>query len=270
VARPPRLLFPDAIYHVTARGNERAPIYRNAGDRSHFLELLGEVVTDERWRVLSYCLMGNHYHLLVQTPVPNLSRGMRQLNGIYAQAFNRRHDRVGHLFQGRFDSRIVQADEHLLLAVRYVVRNPVRARLCRSPAEWRWSSHRATLGLTPPRFLDRATLLSYFGRERRHAVERYQAHCEEEGSDGAEAHPFVDGDDAFTTTILERLERTADVPARYFQTPRPALATLLSSPRTNEIVQAHEHGYGVREIARHLGIAPSTVSRRLRRATLRT
>src|SRR3989304_3223061 len=146
MARPPRPQFPDGIYHVSARGNERAPIYRDDGDRRRFLELLAHVRERYRWRILAYCLMTNHYHLLVQTPEPNLARGMRQLNGAYAQWFNRRHRRVGHLFQGRYGARLVQADEHLLAALRYIVRNPVRAGLCRDPGGGGWSTHRAAAG----------------------------------------------------------------------------------------------------------------------------
>ena len=264
MARPPRLQFPDAIYHVSARGNERAAIYRNDGDRRHFLELLGDAVRHEHWRVLTYCLMTNHYHLLVQTPVPNLARGMRQLNGVYAQSFNRRHARVGHLFQGRYAARIVQEDAHLLLAVRYVVRNPIRARLCHGPEEWRWSSHRAALGSTPAGFLDRASLLSYFGPSPGEALERYREHCREAESSALDRHPLIDGDESFTITTLERIERVPGVPRRYFQGPRPALAVLLTSSGRDAIAAAREAGYGVREIARHLGVAPSTISRRLR------
>ena len=162
MARPPRLEFPDAVYHIMARGNERSSIYWDDGDRRHFLELLAEVGGGFRWRILAYCLMTNHYHLLVQTREPNLARGMRQLNGLYAQGFNRRHGRVGHLFQGRYSARLVQTDEYLRAAVRYIVRNPVRAGLCREPHGWRWSGHRAALGLEPPWFLDTATLLAYY------------------------------------------------------------------------------------------------------------
>lgn len=117
MARPPRPQFPGGVYHVSARGNERSPFYRDDGDRRCFLELVAHVRVRYGWRVFSYCLMTNHYHLLVQTPEPNLARGMSHLNGVYAQWFNCRHGRVGHLFQGRYGARLVQADEHLLAAV---------------------------------------------------------------------------------------------------------------------------------------------------------
>ena len=151
MARPPRPQFPDGVCRVSARGNERFPAYRDDGGRHRFLELVATVRGRYRWRVFSYYLMTNHYHLLVQTSEPNLARGMRQLNGVYARWFNRRHGRVGHLFQGRYGARLVQADEHLLAAVRSIVRNPVRAGLCRAPEEWRWSSHRIAPAPEVPR-----------------------------------------------------------------------------------------------------------------------
>jgi REP element-mobilizing transposase RayT len=263
VARPPRIEFPDAIYHVSARGNERKAIYRAHADRHHFLELLAEAVERRRWRVLAYCLMSNHYHLLVQTPAPDLARGLRQLNGVYAQSFNRRHGRVGHLFQGRYGARLVQEDRHLLEVVRYVVRNPVRAGLCETPQGWRWSSHRAALGETATWFLARKQLLSYFGGSDAHALARYRAHCEVDSSELGR-HPLVEGDPAFVTDVLAAIDPTPGVPQRYLERARPALAEFLTSRDGDALVQAREHGYGVREIARQLGIAPSTVSRRLR------
>src|SRR3990172_3863435 len=228
MARPPRPQFPDGIYHVSARGNERAPIYRDDGDRRRFLELVAHVRERYRWRILAYCLMTNHYHLLVQTPEPNLARGMRQLNGVYAQSFNRRHGRVGHLLQGRYGARLVQADEHLLAAARYIVLNPVRAGLCGNPIEWRWSSHRATLGLDPPWFLDTAALLSYYAPTRDAARERYSTHIEQTEKESSQ-HPLVDGDERFTASVLKGIEPAPGVPQRYLRAPRPALSRLFAT-----------------------------------------
>ena len=146
MSRPPRIEVANGIYHVVARGNERRLIFVDDIDRERFLELLGGVAERYRWLVLSYCLMGNHYHVLVQTIGPNLARGMRQLNGVYAQWFNRRHVRVGHLFEGRYKAVLVQEGEHFERALRYVVRNPVRAGLTRCVDEWRWTSHGAMVG----------------------------------------------------------------------------------------------------------------------------
>jgi len=119
--------------------------------------------------------MGNHYHLLVETPKANLAKGMRQLNGVYAQSFNRRHGRDGHLFQGRYGARLVQADEHLLGVVRYIVRNPLRAGICTRLDDWPWSSHAATIGKRPPGFLTSERLLSFLGESRSSARASYLA-----------------------------------------------------------------------------------------------
>src|SRR6185369_14352378 len=127
MARPLRLEFEGALYHVTSRGNERSPIFRDDRDRTKFLEILGSIASVSRWAVHAYCLMGNHYHLLLETPRPNLSAGMQRINGRYTQWFNRRHRRAGHLLQGRFKAILVERDPHLLELCRYVVLNPVRA-----------------------------------------------------------------------------------------------------------------------------------------------
>jgi hypothetical protein len=214
--------------------------------------------------------MGNHYHLLAQTPEPNLARGMRQLNGVYAQGFNRRHGRVGHLLQGRYGARLVQEDGHLLAAVRYIVRNPVRAGLCSSPGGWRFSSHRATLGEEPAGFLDTDSVLSYYGRTRELARARYREHTELAGSDERPAHPLVQGDETFVARALERLERTPGVPRRYFRGPRPELSALLEFGDDDSLALAQAHGYSLRAIASHLGCHASTVSQRLRRHRTRS
>jgi len=118
--------------------------------------------------------MGNHYHILLETPDANLSRGMRQLNGVYTQRFNRNHDRVGHLFQGRYKAILVDRESYLRQLARYIVLNPVRAGLARSPEQWRWSSYRATLGIVPPEaFLNTDFLLAIFAGTRPEAVKRY-------------------------------------------------------------------------------------------------
>lgn len=115
MARPLRLEYPGALYHVTSRGNARARIYLDDADYRGFLELAGEVCERHNWRIHAYCLMGNHYHLVVETPDPTLSQGMRQLNGVYTQDFNRRHARAGHLFQGRYTAIVVDQDRSVSL-----------------------------------------------------------------------------------------------------------------------------------------------------------
>jgi REP element-mobilizing transposase RayT len=146
MARPLRLEFAGALYHVTARGDGREDIYRAEGTRRLFLDVLGGVYRRFHWVVHAYCLMTNHYHLLVETPDANLSKGMRELNGVYTQRFNRTYDRAGHVFQGRYKAILVQKEAYLLELARYVVLNPVRARMVRAPGEWPWSSYRAMIG----------------------------------------------------------------------------------------------------------------------------
>src|SRR3970282_548901 len=152
MSRPLRLEFAGALYHVTARGNARENIFRDDEDRATFLDLLGREIAQQRWRLYAYCRMDNPYPLLIETPEPNLTHGMQRLNQVYTQRFNRRHRRVGHVLQGRYKAIVVDKDGYLKELIRYVVLNPVRAKLVRLPERWAWSSYRATAGLsaTPP------------------------------------------------------------------------------------------------------------------------
>lgn len=166
MARPARIAPPGGIFHVTARGNRRQEIFFDDRDRRRFLSVLDGVVSRHAWRCHAYCLMPNHYHLMIETSVPDLSAGMHRINGAYAHWFNRKHGFDGHLFQGRFHSVLLNSTWHLLELSRYIVLNPVRADLCREPAEWRWSSYRATLALaSTPAFLTVDWVLSQFGAD---------------------------------------------------------------------------------------------------------
>src|SRR5579859_3715129 len=134
MARPLRIEFSGAFHHVMARGNARQNIFRDTQDRQAFLAGLKRVCERFDWRIWAYCLMDNHYHLLVETLEPTLSRGMREINGVYTQGFNRRHSRVGHVFQGRYKSLLIEKDAYLLELSRYIVLNPVKAKICRGAA----------------------------------------------------------------------------------------------------------------------------------------
>jgi REP element-mobilizing transposase RayT len=163
MARPLRIEFPDAIHHVTSRGNERRDIFRDDEDRLLFLQLLGQAVKRFGWSVTAWVLMTNHFHLVIQTREPNLSRGMHWLNGTYSAAFNRRHQRSGHLLQGRFKSVLVEGANYLCEVIRYTVLNPVRAGMVARPEEYRWSSYRSTAGIDPDGdWLDRESLFELF------------------------------------------------------------------------------------------------------------
>ncbi len=218
--RPSRPLGAALTYHVTARGNDRRSIARDDADRRRLLERLAGVAAARGWRVSSHCLMPNHLHLLLRTPEPDLSDGLRELLGGHARAFNDRHERVGHLFQGRFHCRVVVRDAHHLELHRYLARNPVAAALCATPEEYPWSAHAALLGISPaPPFLD--TSLAAFAGDRL----RYAA--------------FV----AAGTTHL---------------------ADLIGDGTTERLRAALDAGFSQRQLAAHLGLHQSSISRRLR------
>ena len=144
MSRPLRIEFAGALYHVTSRGNRQEAIYLNDSDRHDFLSILKQVQERFNWLIHAYCLMDNHYHLLVETPDSNLSQGMRQLNGVYTQTTNKTHGKVGHVFQGRYKAILIQKESYLLELARYIVLNPVRARMVRNAKTWLWSSYRDT------------------------------------------------------------------------------------------------------------------------------
>jgi REP element-mobilizing transposase RayT len=174
VARALRENVEDGLYHAWTRGNRKQATFLTDRDRFIFLSLLGKVVERMEWRLLAYCLMGNHLHLIVETPRGNLSEGMQRLLSRYALGFNQRHDEVGHLFQGRFGANRITTDEQLWAAAAYVARNPVEAGLCERAEDWRWSSHAATIGLaTPPAWLDSPRLIALLEAAARNPIELY-------------------------------------------------------------------------------------------------
>jgi putative transposase len=161
--RRPREEAEGRIWHVFARGNGQQDIYVDDHDRRLYLRLLGKVVMKHQWICLSYCLMDNHVHLLVETPEPNLGVGMQRLHSVYAQTLNERHGWTGHVFQGRYGAVAMRSDEQLITTARYVALNPVEAGLCGAPEEWRWSSHAAVLRGGGPAWLNVERLLGFFG-----------------------------------------------------------------------------------------------------------
>lgn len=174
MTRPLRLEFAGALYHVTSRGDRKSVIYRDDADRRAWIETLDRVCQRHNFLVHCYCQMGNHYHLLVETLDGNLSQGMRQLNGLYTQHFNRHHKQVGHLFQGRYKSILVQKESYLLELTRYVVLNPLRANVVGRLEEWPWSSHRFFMGeADAPQWLETNWLLRKFGATQALAVPKY-------------------------------------------------------------------------------------------------
>jgi putative transposase len=273
MARPLRLSFPGAVYHVTSRGNARHDIVADDRDRSQWLSLLAHVVDRYGWLCHAYCLMDNHYHLVIETPKPNLSIGMRQLNGRYTQAYNRRHEQVGHVFQGRFTAILVEKDAHLLELCRYVVLNPVRAKIVSHPRLWVWSSYRATVGETKaPGWLTTDWILSQFGQRGGPAQARYRTFVAEGRGGPAPWEQLTGqiylGSEKFVAQHQpNRVIR--DIPRRQTQAQRPSLETLFKRKGDLEktIHQAYrQYGYRLADIADHLGVHAATVSRRLKRA----
>jgi putative transposase len=174
VPRKPREEVEDGIYHVFSRGNNRGRIYRDDADRICYLTILAAVIQEMEWRCLSYCLMDNHMHLLVETPMPNLSAGMRRLHGDYGRWFNDRYGRSGHVFQGRYGSERIKSDAQLWATIAYIVRNPIDSGLCEHPDEWQWSSHRAVMAAERLQWLDIDRLLWFLGSLGGDPRSRYQ------------------------------------------------------------------------------------------------
>jgi REP-associated tyrosine transposase len=277
MARPLRIEYPGAVYHVTSRGNEKKPVFKDDTDRQNFLNTLQHVNKRYHWICHAYCLMTNHYHLLIETPDGNLALGMRQLNGVYTQLFNKLHGRTGHLFQGRYKAILIQKDSHLLEVCRYVVLNPVRARMVEKPDDWKWSSYLATAGRERPQpSLTTDWVLGQFSGKRSKAEQEYRQFVswgigkptiwkEVKGQ-------ALLGEEGFVDQLADHLKKHKDVPEiprsqRYAD--RPSLQKLFRektlgnmTKRNKAISEAIEkHGYRQREVADHLGMYFTSISR---------
>lgn len=207
MSRPPRLEFSGAVYHVIARGNEQREVFRDDVDRDFYLRRLAHYRDRFRFRLYAYCLMTNHVHLALETgPVP-LSRIVLALHGSYAQGFNHRHKRVGHLFQGRYKALVVQKTPYLLALIRYIHANPVKAGIVRDPWVYPWSSDRFYRREHPPDWLDTRGLLELLGADPGRAARLYRAWMGRAETEGYEdlklvAH-IVKGDQAFARTVFK-------------------------------------------------------------------
>ncbi|MBI9081820.1 MAG: transposase, partial [Pseudodesulfovibrio sp.] len=271
-----RIEFPGAFYHVMARGNARLPIYEDDTDRKCFLALLETVADRFNFVFHAYCLMGNHYHLIVETPEANLSVGMRHLNGVYTQSFNRRHGRSGHVFQGRYKAILVDADEYLTQLSRYILLNPVRAKLVKAVEQYAWSSYGQTVGLTKgPYWLSVDPLLSRFGEDRHKAQAEFRrfvtqvVECEEflrKFSGG-----FLLGSRRFKELISKKLQKSQkikEIPASARYANRPPLNELVPTEgfsnkqeRNRAIIKAsREYGYSYTAIGKAFSLHYSSVS----------
>jgi putative transposase len=210
MATPLHLDYSGAWLHVYSRGVDRHDIFLDDHDRRHFLDLLGVTIPQFRWRLHAYVLMSNHYHLLAEMTEPTLSRGMKKIGGDYARWFNKRHRRVGHLFQGRFKAHLIDRDEYLLSVVRYIVLNPVRAHMVEDALQWPWSSARATAGcaLVPP-WLSTNAVLGCFDPHRPALARRlYRAFIHDLGSAKSPWRDLVDKVYLGSETFIDRARQT--------------------------------------------------------------
>jgi putative transposase len=247
MARQLRIQIADGVYHAYHRGNAKQPIFHDDRDRLRFLRALREARDFCGWSILTYCLMPNHHHVVIRTPKANLAQGMKHLHGTYTQAFNRRYESAGHVFQGRYGARLIQRDEHLIATLGYIAANPLRAGLCRRPEDWRWSGHAAIVGLATSRLVDVDATLALLAGHRGDALATYRAAVERADSQPPEVPAkVVAGDGA-----------------------RPSLCSLFAH-NSDALADAHfTYGYTQLQLAEHLGCHPSTVCRRLRAATAR-
>ncbi len=256
MARPLRIEYPGALYHVTSRGNEKKDIFRGIKDREKFLSYLSSAW--ERYGAVfhAYCLMSKHFHLMVETPLGNLSRIMKHINGSYTTYFNLKHKRVGHLLQSRYKAILVQADTYAAELSRYIHLNPVRAKMVPSPEKYRWSSCNLYLeGKTPP-WLSTSLVLGYFGREDEDRRRNYRNYLFE-AIDKESRNPLAN---SVASTILGTDDFVRDIREKYLgekESDRdlPALRDLSRGPEVTEIKALSEDAFPENErLARMAGI----------------
>lgn len=280
MARPLRIEYSGAIYHITSRGNAGNPIFLDKEDRIIFLRILAHTVKRYNWLCHAYCMMNNHYHLIIETPDGNLSGGMRQLNGVYTQILNTRYKRHGHLFQGRYKAILIQKESYLLEVCRYVVLNPVRAKMAKKPEEWQWSSYSATAGSSKAQaFLATDWVLGQFNDNRFLAQQCYRKFVQ----DGIEKNSIwrelqnqgILGENVFIKKIVSYINKNdtlTEIPRVQRYIGRPSLeeqfknvTAIDKKHREQKIAEAVEkYGYSQKEVADFIGLHYSTVSRLLR------
>jgi putative transposase len=280
MSRPLRVEYPDAVYHVTSRGNARNDIFQSDQDRKEFLSIMEKVVRRYNWICHAYCLMDNHYHLLIETPDGNLSQGMRQLNGIYTQKYNWMNHTTGHVFQGRYKAILIEKESYLLELCRYIVLNPVRANMVVKPEEWKWSSYRYTAGvIKAPEYLTTDWIISLFSESRTEAQKLYRRFVkggidtdspweELQGQILLGAESFID---KYRELLHDKIA-IKEIPRTQRYLNKPQLSALFSGEykkieRDKQIHAAHvQYGYTLKEIADYLGMHYTTVTKALKNA----
>lgn len=262
------------MYHVTSRGDRREAIYVDDSDRLAWLDLFAEVCERFNWVCHGWCQMTNHYHIVIETPEANLSRGMRQLNGVYTQYINRKHERVGHVFQGRYKAIMVDKEGYLLELSRYVVLNPVRAGMVTDAGQWRWSSYAAMMTeVPPPTWLNTEAVLAYFGADHTRARRQFGDFVRAGVGmpsvwDSLRGQIFL-GDDAF----LAQMQSYSEIPEREIPRAqqRPLAKPILDyqadvTNRHQAMAAAYASGnYTMQAISEAFGVHYATVSRAVRK-----
>ncbi|MHB8780144.1 MAG: transposase [Candidatus Geothermincolia bacterium] len=239
MTRPPRLQYRNALYHVFSRGNDKQTLFADHEDGQLFLKFLSIAAERHELRVFAYCIMGTHYHLLVETPRANIAAGMHQLLSLYAHAFNQKYEKCGHAFQSRYTSFPIEKDSYLFEVIRYILLNPVHAGVSSDPADWPFSSYRATVGREQsPDFLDVPGLLGFFGLDMESGLENLVEHVK----NGIGKAPLLDFGGKTLRPTLEEIFRS-----------RPLMEAISSA--------VNDFGYRHQQVADHTGYSRSQVSR---------
>ncbi|MFC1787915.1 transposase [Patescibacteria group bacterium] len=276
MARPLRVEYPNALYHVISRGNGYQNIFKDEKDHWKFLDWLKDAVELHNIIIHAYCLMDNHYHLLIETPDSNLSKAMRDINGNYTQWFNARHKTVGHLFQGRYKAFVIEKDLYLLEVARYIILNPVRAKITEHPRQFKWSSYIFTAENTKtPEWLHTDWILKFFSNDKKEAQKQYRTFVKS-GLDDEDPHAdvrngFLLGSPQFVHWIWETQtngsEELKEYPREQRIVGRLTLEELFDGVKTKEErdkfikIARFRCGYLTTEIAKHLGLHRAVVGK---------
>lgn len=275
MSRPLRLELAGGFYHVTSRGDRQEDIYFSDLDREKWLAIFGQVCKRFNWRCHCFCLMSNHYHVVVETIEGNLSKGMRQLNGVYTQYFNQAHQRTGHVFQGRYKGILVEKDSYLMELSRYVVLNPVRAGMVNNVKDWPWSSYPSITGEKDiPEWLEVNWLLGQFGKQRNRAIAKYKDFVRQgvglPSLWRALSRQIYLGGEGFVERMQKELDENADlseIPRVQRRPPTKPLVYYVGRYKDKKrgMVEAYHTGeYTMKAIAEQFEVHYSTVSRAIK------
>jgi len=279
MSRPIRIQYPGALYHIMSRGNERKDIFKDKKDYQNFIEIFSDVIDQYNWQCYAYCLMPNHYHLLIKTIDPNLSMGMRQLNGRYTQKFNIKNKRFGHLFQGRYKSILVEEDIYRHQLIRYITFNPIRAKLVNNLKDWQWNSYLEVMGMKKlTGCVSAKYVLNLFNQNNDQSIENYHkyiyANEENEASIKEIKGGIILGSIKFIEEIKNHLKvqnKDIELPVRERMAYRPLLSDLFKDvtnkqERNTLMCKAHkEYNYSLSEIAKITNLHYTTISRVINR-----